>query len=287
MSNAVALKQDSLPAKLEQVLISGDLAKLSSEERVIYYNRVCETVGLNPLTKPFDYIMLNGKLVLYANKGCGEQLRSSHAISIRITHRQTIEGVYVVTAAAQGADGRVDESTGAVQIAGLKGDVLANAMMKAETKAKRRVTLSICGLNMLDDTEVETIAPPKIFADQPGPNDGVRPKEKVTVFQNGSHARKDITELPLPELRKTIERMESTEGLSTEELATLDRAKAYLEVAEQVEPAEEPPTSEKPICACGSGLVLSERKGVYYCPNFKDASFQHIRTIPKAKYEAM
>jgi hypothetical protein len=29
--------------------------------------------------------------------------------------------------------------------------------MKAVTKAKRRVTLSICGLGMLDETEVETI----------------------------------------------------------------------------------------------------------------------------------
>ena len=29
--------------------------------------------------------------------------------------------------------------------------------MKAETKAKRRVTLSICGLGMLDETEVESI----------------------------------------------------------------------------------------------------------------------------------
>jgi hypothetical protein len=32
-----------------------------------------------------------------------------------------------------------------------------NALMKAVTKAKRRVTLSICGLGMLDETEVETI----------------------------------------------------------------------------------------------------------------------------------
>src|SRR5574343_296815 len=30
-------------------------------------------------------------------------------------------------------------------------------MMKAETKAKRRVTLSICGLGMLDETETATI----------------------------------------------------------------------------------------------------------------------------------
>ena len=29
--------------------------------------------------------------------------------------------------------------------------------MKSETKAKRRVTLSLCGLGMLDETEIETI----------------------------------------------------------------------------------------------------------------------------------
>jgi hypothetical protein len=34
---------------------------------------------------------------------------------------------------------------------------LANALMKAETKAKRRVTLSIAGLGWLDETELETI----------------------------------------------------------------------------------------------------------------------------------
>ena len=48
-------------------------------------------------------------------------------------------------------------STGAVPIAGLKGEEFANALMKAETKAKRRATLSICGLGVLDETEVETI----------------------------------------------------------------------------------------------------------------------------------
>ena len=33
----------------------------------------------------------------------------------------------------------------------------ANVLMKAETKAKRRATLSILGLGMLDETEIETI----------------------------------------------------------------------------------------------------------------------------------
>ena len=39
----------------------------------------------------------------------------------------------------------------------LKGEAHANAVLKAVTKAKRRVTLSICGLGWLDETEVESI----------------------------------------------------------------------------------------------------------------------------------
>jgi hypothetical protein len=143
-------------ASLEQVLIGGDLSKLSAADRVMYYKAVCDSVKLNPLTKPFEYITLNGKLTLYARRDATDQLRQLHKVSIEIVAREVVEDCYVVTARAT-TPIRQDESIGAVNIAGLKGDVRANAMMKAETKAKRRVTLSICGLGMLDETEVETI----------------------------------------------------------------------------------------------------------------------------------
>lgn len=143
---------------IEAALMKGDLSSLTPDQRLSYYKSICESVGLNPLTKPFEYIEMNRKLVLYATKGCAEQLRMKHKISIKVIDKQKIDEVYVVTAEASNSDGRVDSSTGAVSIAGLKGDALANALMKAETKAKRRVTLSICGLNMLDETEVESVA---------------------------------------------------------------------------------------------------------------------------------
>jgi len=73
-----------------------------------------------------------------------------------ITDRSTVEGVYVVTARVEG-DGRSTEDVGCVSIGGLKGDALANALMKATTKAKRRAVLSHCGLGMLDEAEIETI----------------------------------------------------------------------------------------------------------------------------------
>lgn len=143
--------------RFETALIGGDLAKLSTEERLSYYQRTCESLGLNPLTKPFEYINLNGKLTLYARKDCTDQLRSVHRVSIKIVDRRREDDIVTVTAQATLPDGRADESTGAVSIANLKGEALANAMMKAETKAKRRVTLSICGLGILDESEIETI----------------------------------------------------------------------------------------------------------------------------------
>ncbi len=150
--------------KIESVLMQGDLSKLSANERVEYYRAVCQSVGLNPLTRPFDYITLNGKLTLYAKKDATDQLRANNQVSITKLEKETVNDIYLVTAYASGRNGRTDASTGAVNIAGLKGDALANALMKAETKAKRRVTLSICGMGLLDETEIETIPDAKTVA---------------------------------------------------------------------------------------------------------------------------
>lgn len=155
MANEVSTRN---PADIvEQVIIKGDLSKLTAEERSTYYMRVCESVGLNPFTKPFEYIQLNGKLTLYALRACTDQLRSIHKVSVLDMTEAEREGVFIVTAKVQNGEGRTDMAKGAVTISGLKGDALANAMMKAETKAKRRATLSICGLGFLDETEIETV----------------------------------------------------------------------------------------------------------------------------------
>lgn len=157
MSTQTAIAAADAASLLERVVVQGDLAKLSSTERVDYYRRVCDSLGLNPLTRPFQYIVLNGKLTLYASRDCTDQLRRIHRVSVTIIARERIDDVYVVTARAVAPDGRSDESIGAVSIGGLKGDALANALMKADTKAKRRATLSLIGLGWLDETETETI----------------------------------------------------------------------------------------------------------------------------------
>lgn len=145
--------------EIERVLIGGDLSKLTAEQRNTYYMQMCQSLGLNPMTKPFAYITLSGKLVLYALKDATEQLRKLHGVSITEVTSSQVGDVFVVAAKAQDRTARTDAATGAVAIGNLKGEALANALMKAETKAKRRVTLSICGLGMLDETEVEQFQP--------------------------------------------------------------------------------------------------------------------------------
>jgi hypothetical protein len=201
------------------------------------------------LTKPFDYIAFQGKEVLYANKGAAEQLRMVHKIGLKVVAREKIEDVYVVTAEAVNTDGRTDSSTGAVSITGLRGEALANAMMKAETKAKRRVTLSICGLNMLDETEVETIqgarpvpvqvesysppAPARVVPSQPWANDGApAPEGSAYKFQTGKFKMRTADEIDPSELDSWVswwdKKAATGEQLSGKLIQDLDHARGYL-----------------------------------------------------------
>ena len=149
---------DESQSAIEKCLLDGDLSKLTEDQRSNYYQQVCETTGLNPLTQPFQYIVLNGKLKMYALKGATDQLRRIYDISCEVKTTEKIEDLLVITVkATNNKTGRVDEDMGFAKIAGLKGEMLGNAMLKATTKAKRRVTLSMCGLGMLDEDEIASI----------------------------------------------------------------------------------------------------------------------------------
>ncbi len=155
MSNEIIQQNNS--DIIQNLVLQGDLSKMNEAQKVQYYNSFCQSLGLNPLTQPFQLISFQGKQRMYATKDCTEQLRKIHGVSITDISTMQLSGVFVVTAKAKDFSGKTDASTGAVNIEGLKGDALANALMKAETKAKRRVTLSICGLGILDESEIETM----------------------------------------------------------------------------------------------------------------------------------
>lgn len=155
MSN-LAVQDTSIEA-LNNLIMGGDMSKLSPKQKLDYYHAICTKIGLNPLTKPFDYMRLNGKEVLYANKGAAEQIRNIRGISVTSQHIEWADDIVIVTVEGRDRDGRTDTETGFAQCVNLKGDAKGNALLKAITKAKRRLTLSMAGLGMLDETEVDSI----------------------------------------------------------------------------------------------------------------------------------
>lgn len=237
---AVAKKEEVKPLAagvIEQVMLRGDLANLNGEQRLSYYNNLCHSLNLNPLTKPFEYMNLNGKLVLYASRSCTDQLRANHKISITITKREEDEHFYKVYAQASTPNGRTDESLGMVSIGGVKGVERANAFLKCETKAKRRVTLSICGLGFLDETEVETV-PDAIPVSAEDVYSGKASIEQITghyAVPFGKFKDKRIEEIGDDELKGYIkwlrERFEmQNKAIDERTQELIDHAEAYFEM---------------------------------------------------------
>lgn len=146
-----------LARMVESLVMKGDISALSPEHRVRYYVQTCEGLGLNPHSQPFAFLRLNGKEVMYATRGATDQLAAMHRID-----REIIDGPKIIDIAGQKVaycvakgthpNGRTETATATLVVTDP-----ANLYMKLETKAKRRVTLSILGLGMLDETEVDAI----------------------------------------------------------------------------------------------------------------------------------
>lgn len=240
-------------AIIEKVAIMGDLAPLEPHDRVTYYTALCRSLRLNPLTKPFEYLALDGRIVLYATRGATDQLRASQSVSVRVVSKQADHtlGVYSVEVEASTPDGRVDFASGVVAIvkAGgnwkkgengksffqkdgtiepITGQDLANAMMKAETKAKRRATLSIVGLGWMDESEAADVPQAKRLAIDPLTGQALSPREKMIkrIAELTTLAQGLKLALPLP--AQPIDQLTDDEmvkyGIQIKELVDLEQA---------------------------------------------------------------
>lgn len=142
---------------IESIVLRGDLSGLGPAERAKFYTQMCEGLGLNPHAQPFAFLKLNGKEVLYATRGATDQLAAMHRLN-----REVIDGPKVIDLAgtklvfcvvrATLPGGRTETAVATVPLVDP-----VNVLMKCETKGKRRATLSILGLGVLDEVELDTI----------------------------------------------------------------------------------------------------------------------------------
>ena len=141
----------------ESLVTKGDISGLTASECARYYVQACDSLGLNPASQPFAFLRLNGKEVMYATRGATDQLAATHRLN-----REIIDGPKVVDIAgtklvyavcrATHPNGRTETAIATVPLSDP-----VNVLMKCETKAKRRATLSILGLGLLDECEMDTI----------------------------------------------------------------------------------------------------------------------------------
>lgn len=142
---------------VESMVLRGDISALNPEERARFYIQLCTQLGLNPASQPLAVLKLNGREILYPTRGATDQLAAIHRLN-----REVIDGPRVIDLAgtklvycvckATHPNGRTETAVSTVPLTDP-----VNVLMKCETKGKRRVTLSILGLGMLDETELETI----------------------------------------------------------------------------------------------------------------------------------
>lgn len=257
---------------IESIVTRGDVSALNPSERARFYVQMCETLGLNPAAQPFAFLRLNGKEVLYATRGATDQLAAIHRLN-----REIIEGPKVIDLAgtklvyavcrATHPNGRVETATATVPLVDP-----VNVLMKCETKAKRRATLSILGLGLLDEMEIETIPanvqepgggvdlsqvtyPTYDEAEQPAPMEA--PAAEVPAALEDFYGRINEIELPGEAVAVWIKHRADLAALSstdreaawkalckkTEEVGKMKNAKVWLKKAIAEEDARKPNSS--------------------------------------------
>jgi hypothetical protein len=214
----------TLPQRIEDVLINGNLASLSESERVQLYMQTCKSLKLNPLTKPFGYILVKGwsgddeKLILYATRNCTDQLRSVYGASDVPGSLKRSESSTELTAeiAVVGRNGRVSTDVGVIPMKQysrsrgeytLSGRDLANAKMHVVTKARRRATLALYGLGgIVDESELDTMT---VVG-------GVTKEGRIWRYVSQSTSQRELVEGGVPTTETGKRQLEKVERLDQE-----------------------------------------------------------------------
>lgn len=150
-----AEQQGAAAEAVEALVMNGDLSKLTPLQRVSYHAMICARHHLDPYAKPFEFLLLDGKLTMYPTKRCAEMLRYNHRISVKKVREERVGDLWCVEVEGRRPSGQTDFATKYVPLytierdgskRSLAGNKLGDAMAKCETGAKRRLTFSMVAL---------------------------------------------------------------------------------------------------------------------------------------------
>lgn len=147
--------EDATTAFQQAVAANRDTAGLRPEHRGALLNELARALKLNPLTKPVIFLKTGQGESIYVTRQGADQIAARLKLN-----REVIEGpdarkignieVAFCRVRVTAPDGRSETSTATLAFSDP-----AMILMKVETKAKRRATLSIAGLGMLSEEDAE------------------------------------------------------------------------------------------------------------------------------------
>lgn len=152
-------------ASVREYFRSGNVAQMSEVEKDYVLARLCEKYGLDPILRPFDLISFQGGQKFYMTASATNQLANAKGLSRQVLNL-TIDDTRMIarcTVEVKDPNGRSEVANGFIAVSKfqqppkgdtsgipkkvpLDGDDLANALLKLETKTKRRATLSFFGV---------------------------------------------------------------------------------------------------------------------------------------------
>ena len=139
-------------------LMRHDLRGLTKEEIAELVTDMAIRMGVDPSLAPIDIIPTReGKLVPYVNARGAAELRKRHGISVTdLETKKDGPDVVVLIAHVRDLDGKTETGVGACEYDSARPATIARAWMVAETRAKRRATMSAVGIFLeAESDEVE------------------------------------------------------------------------------------------------------------------------------------
>jgi hypothetical protein len=138
-----------------------DLERLDADQKAQYYRDACAFLGIPANLNLLAFINANvgdtGRHeVLYAKKGATDFIRESRGITTLSLQAipNFVPGQVCFIASGRDKNGRDEYAVGAASIEGLTGKALSDAIMTAQTRATRRMTLQFVGGGILDESEL-------------------------------------------------------------------------------------------------------------------------------------
>lgn len=145
---------------LDKYELVSDYSKLSAAEREEFIRSVCADLNIPVGLRLIGFAWMNQpdgsrSMVPYAKRGATDRIRAKHSVSLYDLVRVEIDGCVAFKAYGQDGQGRKEVAIGAAPApSSTKGEAFASAVMTAETRAGRRLTLKFAGLGLLDESEI-------------------------------------------------------------------------------------------------------------------------------------